>query len=106
MKKILILIAILFSTSAFCQQVVVLYMNTEWNHRNDYKHLRSLKNAKILEVDYDAQPKKLKQNIKSVPAIVLFDKNKKLKRVWHGGLSMKLDVDPKEIQEAINKLLN
>ena len=104
MKNILILIVFLFSLNSFSQQATLLYMNSDWNHKNDYKFLNSIKGVKILEVDYDSQPKKFKESIKSVPAIILFDKNKKLKRIWHGGLSMKLVVDPKEIQKAVDEL--
>ena len=50
--------------------------------------------------------KKFKEQVKSVPAIILFDENNKLKRVWQGGLSMSLNVDPKEIQAMINKISN
>ena len=63
-----------------------------------------LDNVRVLKADYDDQPIKFKNQIKSVPAIILFDKNKKPKRIWQGGLSMKLIVDPKEIQKAINNI--
>ena len=52
-------------------------MNSDWNHKNDYKFLNFIKGVKKLEVDYDSQPKKFKESIKSVPAIILFYKNKK-----------------------------
>jgi len=104
MKNTLILIAFLFSFNLFSQEPTLLYMNSDWNHKNDYKFLNLIKGVKILKVDYESQPKKFKESIKSVPAIILFDKNKKLKRIWHGGLSMKLIVDPKEIQKAVDEL--
>ena len=104
MKNILILIVFLFSLNSFSQQATLLYMNSDWNHKNDYKFLNSIKRVKILELDYDSQPKKFNDSIKSVPAIIFFAKNKKLKRIWHGGLSMQLVVDPKEIQKAVDEL--
>ena len=106
MKSILILIAFILSFNLFSQEPTLLYMNSDWNHNNDYEFLKLIKGVKILEVDYDSQPKKFKEAISSVPAIILFDKNKKLKKIWQAGLKMKLTVDPKEIQEAINKLNN
>jgi hypothetical protein len=106
MKNILILITFLFSINSFSQEVTLLYVNSTWNKSNRYKHLKSLNNVKILEANYDDQPVKFKNQIKSVPAIILFDKNKKPKRVWQGGLSMQLLVDPKEIQQAINNIYN
>tara|TARA_R110001606_G_scaffold348178_1_gene497670 strand:- start:179 stop:502 length:324 start_codon:yes stop_codon:yes gene_type:complete len=104
MKNILILITFLFSINSFSQEVTLLYVNSTWNKSNDYKYLNLLDNVRVLKADYDDQPIKFKNQIKSVPAIILFDKNKKPKRIWQGGLSMKLIVDPKEIQKAINNI--
>ncbi len=104
MKSILILIAFILSFNMFSQEPTLLYMNSDWNHKNDYEFLKLIKGVKILEVDYDSQPDKFKKTINSVPAIILFDKNKKLKKIWQAGLTMKLTVDPKDIQKAINEL--
>ena len=104
MKNILILIAFILSFNLFSQEPTLLYMNSDWNHKNDYKFLRLIKGAKILEVDYDSQPKKFKEAVRSVPAIILFDKNNKLKKIWQAGLTMQLTIDPKEIQKVINEL--
>ena len=104
MKSILILIAFILSFNMFSQEATLLYMNSDWNHKNDYQFLKLIKGVKVLEVDYDSQPKKFKEAISSVPAIILFDKNKKLKKIWQAGLKMKLTVDPKDIQKAINEL--
>jgi len=106
MKTVLLVISLLFSVSLYSQKVTLLYVNSSWNKSNDYKHLSKLKNVKVLKVNYDDQPKKFKEQVKSVPAIILFDESNKLKRVWQGGLSMSLDVDPKEIQTMINKISN
>ena len=104
MKSILILIAFILSFNMFSQEATLLYMNSDWNHKNDYKFLKLIKGVKILEVDYDSQPKKFKEIVSSVPAIILFDKNKKLRKIWQAGLTMKLTVDPKDIQTAVNEL--
>jgi hypothetical protein len=106
MKTVLLVILLLFSVSLYSQKVTLLYVNSSWNKSNDYKHLSKLKNVRVLKVNYDDQPKKFKEQVKSVPAIILFDESNKLKRVWQGGLSMSLDVDPKEIQTMINKISN
>jgi len=106
MKTVLLVISLLFSVSLYSQKVTLLYVNSSWNKSNDYKHLSKLKNVRVLKVNYDDQPKKFKEQVKSVPAIILFDESNKLKRVWQGGLSMSLDVDPKEIQTMINKISN
>ena len=106
MKTLLLVISLLFSVNLYSQKVTLLYVNSSWNKSNDYKHLSTLKNVRVLKVNYDDQPKKFKQQVKSVPAIILFDESNKLKRVWQGGLSMRLNVDPKEIQTMINKISN
>jgi len=106
MRTLLLVVSILFSVNIYSQKVTLLYVNSSWNKSNDYKHLSTLKNVKVLKVDYDDQPKKFKEQVKSVPAIILFDESNKLKRVWQGGLSMRLNVDPKEIQTMINKISN
>ena len=106
MKTFLLVISLLFSVNLYSQKVTLLYVNSSWNKSNDYKHLSTLKNVRVLKVNYDDQPKKFKEQVKSVPAIILFDESNKLKRVWQGGLSMKLNVDPKEIQTMINKISN
>jgi len=105
MKTFLLVILLLFSVSLYSQKVTLLYVNSSWNKSNDYKHLSKLKNVRVLKVNYDDKPKKFKQQVKSVPAIILFDESNKLKRVWQGGLSMRLNVDPKEIQTMINKII-
>ena len=106
MKTFLLVISLLFSVNLYSQNVTLLYVNSSWNKSNDYKHLSTLKNVRVLKVNYDDQPKKFKEQVKSVPAIILFDESNKLKRVWQGGLSMSLNVDPKEIQAMINKISN
>ena len=106
MKTFLLVISLLFSVSLYSQDVTLLYVNSSWNKSNDYKHLSKLKNVRVLKVNYDDQPKKFREQVKSVPAIILFDENNKLKRVWQGGLSMGLNVDPKDIQAMVNKISN
>ena len=96
MKNILILIALLFSINIFSQQVTLLYLNSDWNSRNDYKKLNGLRNVQILEVDYDVQPQRVKDRVKSVPAIMLFDRE---------NISMRLEITPEEIQNFINKIM-
>jgi len=106
MKTFLLVISLLFSVNLYSQKVTLLYVNSSWNKSNDYKHLNKLKNVRVLKVNYDDQPNKFKEQVKSVPAIILFDENNKLKRVWQGGLSMSLNVDPKDIQAMVNKISN
>ena len=101
MKKILILILLFLSTHAFSQKITVLYLNTPWNSRNDYKDLNELYGADILKVDYDIQPPSVKQAVRSVPAIVIF-KNGRPVATWQADISMKLTVKIEDVQAVID----
>ena len=95
MKTFLLVISLLFSVNLYSQDVTLLYVNSSWNKSNDYKHLSKLKNVRVLKVNYDDQPKKFKEQVKSVPAIILFDENNKLKRVWQGWFINEFKCRPK-----------
>ena len=65
MKTVLLVISLLFSVSLYSQKVTLLYVNSSWNKSNDYKHLSKLKNVRVLKVNYDDQPKKFNEQVKS-----------------------------------------
>ena len=64
MKTFLLVISLLFSVNLYSQNVTLLYVNSSWNKSNDYKHLSTLKNVRVLKVNYDDQPKKFKATSK------------------------------------------
>ena len=101
MKKILILILLFLSTHAFSQEITVLYLNTPWNVRNNYEDLDRLQGAKILKVDYEAQPPSVRQAIRSIPAIVILKDGKPV-ATWQADISMKLKVRYETVQEVID----
>ena len=101
MKKILILILLFLSTHAFSQKITVLYLNTPWNSRNDYKDLNELYGADILKVDYDIQPPSVKQAVRSIPAIIVLKDGRPV-ATWQADISMKLKVRYETVQEVIN----
>tara|TARA_E500000318_G_scaffold13594_1_gene12986 strand:+ start:34 stop:375 length:342 start_codon:yes stop_codon:yes gene_type:complete len=101
MKKILILILFFLSTHAFSQKITVLYLNTPWNSRNDYKDLNQLYGADILKVDYDAQPANIREAVRSIPAIIVLRDGRPV-ATWQADISMKLKVRYETVQEIIN----
>ncbi len=64
MKNLITLILLLFTSFSFSQDMTVLYMNSNWNVRNDWKGVDQLKRAKILKVDFDSQQTKYKTSNK------------------------------------------
>ena len=65
------------------------------NHDLD---IRGIKNAKVKYMLLDDQTPSFKQQIKSVPTIIVLDKNKKPRGMWNGGIALKLKVTKVNIQ--------
>ena len=51
------------------------------------------------------QPPSFKQQIKSVPTILVLDKNKKTRGLWNGGIALKLKITKQDVQDHIDKLI-
>lgn len=105
MKHLIYVIFVLFvSAITNAQDMTLLHINSKWNSENDYKYLRQLKGVEILKVKLEDQPPVIKNQIKSVPTIILYDnKTKKPKGQWAADLSFKLEIEPSVIQEYINR---
>ena len=105
MKHLIFVIFVLFiSAITNAQDMTLLHINSKWNSSNDYPHLKQLKGVEILKVKLEDQPPSIKNQIKSVPTIILYDnKTQRPKGQWAADLSFKLNVDPDEIQEYINR---
>lgn len=103
MKNILIILTLLFTCLSMAQYEV-LHINSAWNSRHDLD-IKGLKNAKVKYMLLDDQNPSFKQQIKSVPTIIILDKNKKPKGMWNGGIALKLKVTKQEIQDHIDKLI-
>jgi hypothetical protein len=101
MKNLITLILLLFTTISFSQEMTVLYMNSAWNSRNDYKDVDKLKRAKILKVNFDEQPPSIKNAIRSVPAIIVLKDGRPV-ATWQADLSMKLKVRWEDVQDVID----
>lgn len=105
MKHLIYVLFVLFVCAITnAQDLTLLHINSGWNSSNDYPHLKELKGVEILKVKLEDQPPNIKNQIKSVPTIILYDnRTQKPKGQWAADLSFKLTVDPKKIQEWIDR---
>ena len=85
-------------------QYVVIHVNSSWNTRHNVD-LSGLKHAKVKYILLEEQIPSFKQQIKSVPTILVLDKNGRTKGQWKGGIALKLEITREDIQEHINKLI-
>ena len=102
MKRFLIIILLITSTTLFSQTYSLLEINAKWNDKN------SLKQEKIggIRVNFgwlEDQPKKMQSKIRSVPILVLFKDGKPIYQ-WIAGIDFKLEVTEEEFEEVLNKL--
>lgn len=106
MKHLIYVLFILFVTYAVnAQDLTLLHINSKWNSDNDYPYLKQLKGVEILKVKLEDQPPNIKNQIKSVPTIILYDnRTQKPKGQWAADLSFKLEIEPEKLQEWINRL--
>ena len=103
MKKLLIIFTLMcgyFSNA----QYEVLHINSAWNSRHNLD-LSGLKHANVKYVFLEDQSPSFKQQIKSVPTILVLDKNKKTRGLWNGGIALKLKITKQDIQEHIDKYI-
>ena len=85
-------------------QYVVIHVNSSWNTRHNVD-LSGLKNAKVKYILLEDQIPSFKQQIKSVPTILVLDKNGRTKGQWKGGIALKLEITREDVQEHIDKLI-
>ena len=94
---------LLLSGSVYGQNAVV-HINAEFNQSNDWYGLNILEGVKVYNgyLENNAAMKERYQ-ISKVPTLILYSDGKEIKR-WEGGLDMKLNVNPKDVQWEIDKL--
>ena len=104
MKNLILIILLIFGLNSFAQEKVnVIHFNYKWNDRNNYD-LRGIVNAKIQYAWLEDQPFHIRDNIKTVPVVVILGRDGKVKMQYTADLSFKLKVSPEEIQKMINKI--
>lgn len=102
MKRVLFLL--LFSCSAYAQQVAVVHINAEFNSNNDWYGLDIIEKTKVYNGYIDNNPKiSEKYSITKVPTLILFKDGAEVYR-WEAGLDMTLHVNVKEVQQKIDAL--
>jgi len=104
MKNLITIILLMFAFTATAQDLTLLHVNAKWNESNDYD-LRGIKHAKIIMARLEDQKASLKQSIRSVPTVVLLDKNGRPLGQWAAGLNFKLILEKEVIQNRINQVL-
>ena len=105
MKNLITIILMLSALVATAQDYTLMHINAKWNQSNNFD-LRGIKEAKIQYALLEDQAPSLRAQIKSVPIIILLDKNGKPRGQWKANLSFKITVSKKEIQDRIYFLLS
>ena len=101
MKKILIILSLLFTIAGY-SQYEVLHINSSWNSRHNLD-LAGIKYAKVKYLILEEQTPSFRQQIKSVPTILVLH-NGKPKGQWSGGIALKLKITKEDIENHIEKL--
>jgi len=104
MKQLILILFLFFSYSTYSQDIRVVQINAKWNQRNTL-YLEDMRGAKYDFGWLEEQNEKLKNQIKSVP-VILIEKDGKIVRTYQAGLDFKLDIDRKYIQDIIYDLRN
>ena len=91
------------------QGISVVYFNAEWNNTNcildTLETLSDYEQSKIFYVDIDNNIElKEEYRAKRIPMVILFQDGQIIKK-WKGSLRNILDLDPEEIKEEIDELL-
>ena len=91
------------------QGISVVYFNAEWNITNcildTLETLKEYEQSKIYYVDIDNNLElKEEYRAKRIPMVILFQDGQIIKK-WKGSLRNILDLDPEEIKEEIDELL-
>jgi len=121
MKKLLLILTMLFSLSLFGQSqpkylssesikraintgVVVVEFGAKF--AKSYSEWDKLEDCNYYRVDIENYPElKEKYKIRSVPTIILFY-NGNIEEKWRANIMLELDVEVEEIQEEIERLLS
>jgi|TARA_R110000744_G_scaffold223221_1_gene341983 hypothetical protein len=99
MKKIIVLLALIFSTSLFSQEYVLLEINSEWNWSNKAK-IDKIRNIPHQIAYLENQTPKFRKKIRSVPLVILYKNGKPIMQ-WSADISFKLVIKKEEVLKAI-----
>ena len=99
MKKVLFLIAFLFSLNVAAQKFTIVQFNAKWNSNNTAK-IPSISGVDIKLAYLEDQPESIRSKIKAVPVIILYKDGHPIKQ-WNADLSFKLNITEQEIRKAL-----
>ena len=102
MRKLIALIVFFAFATSNAQDLTIIHINAKWNQKNNYKYVEDLNGVKIQYGYLEDQSPSIRQNIKAVPTLILM-KNGRPVYVWNADISLKLKVDPFDVQEVINQ---
>lgn len=102
MKKTLIILITMLSTSCYSQTYSLLEINAKWNQKNNLQQDK-IAGIRINFGWLEDQPKKMQSKIRSVPILVLFRDGKPIYQ-WVAGIDFKLEVTEEEFDKVFNKL--
>ena len=90
--------------NVWLEGIAVVQYNAEFNKSNSVPNLTKVSDARIFNAWIDKSPD-LKEfgRIKSVPTVVLYKDGEEVRR-WEAGLSMKLEVSYREVQQYVDEL--
>jgi len=103
MKVLLTTIALLISTTCFCQ-ITAVHFNADWNSANNVEWFNKLSDIDKGNKDISNGDTQKKYSIAVVPTIIIFDDGEEVKR-FQADLSFKMVATKKEIQEYIDELI-
>lgn len=103
MKNLICVFFVFFLCSTNAQDLTLMHINAKWNQPNNFD-LKGVKNCKVRYALLEDQVPSLKAQIKSVPIIILLDKNGKPRGQWVANLSFKITATKEEIQDRINEV--
>jgi len=104
MKWIVSTVALLLSSLATAQDVVVVQINAKWNRANTLEDLRYLKNCEYVFGWLENQPHEIQSSIQAVPVIVVYDKDVPCMQ-YAADIMLKPSVTASEVQSFVNSLV-
>jgi len=99
MKKAIVLIFILFSSSLFSQKYILMEINSEWNWSNKAK-IDRIRNIPHQIAYLEDQTPKFREKVRSVPLVILYKDGRPIMQ-WTADISFKLVVRKEDVLKAI-----
>ena len=97
-----LLLALLFTSFSYSQDLSLVHFNYEWNSQNQYRNLERLKGVKVQYAFVEQQSDALKASIRATPTLILYKDNRPVAKL-EAGLSMRIEETLEEIQAIIDK---